>query len=833
MKSPGKPTARRALLLLALLAAFALHIHRDQKVDPELAAAFEVLDVGSDAVLPPPPPAPPVAAHPRQLRTEVVTGPGGAYEVARGELLVQLRPGADPDLAEEGLRAAGARWIRLGWSNSWRVGFDTDRSVAELAEDVRSTTPGVSLRPNAITRAASCGPGDLLSAQWEQPIIKGNDACRDSWDLPDVRIAILDTGVAYEDHDVYVQVPELEGVPIVHPYDFINNDSHANDDNGHGTHLAGLIASQDRLHGHAPTPELMPIKVLDQDRMGTEFALIEGLHWAADHGAQVVNLSLVFGPGYLPSGDLIAAVNAVLTNGGVVLGAAGNGGLEQVGYPAALPGVIAVASARLKDGDDLKYVDYSNQGFAVDLSGPGGDVTRDENDDGIPDGMLAQSIHPDDPAQIDYWVMAGTSQATAVVSGQAAWALANGVPAPEVQKVLTFGRIEFSGFDAGSHDKRAQSGDGAPKSDSFEDFFPEDERAELPELFVHTVLALKGTDEKRRPQAYAQVVDASGTPVKDVEVYATFRGDAYKEVHQKTNDEGWVKLEGDEVDYKQPNPAAFFFVTIESLRIEHVDGNEYGLEPGGFFPLSEATASLVGAAAEANPGQAVVFKLDPTLYDHDDDCSPFKCGEIDTSFTARSLGGGFAGSVVSMVFNKPWLQQMGGAGFAGSVVPVSFAYPMLFSWGSSEEGSYEVWDLDGSGFAGSVVSAIPWDGSFWSIGSGFAGSVVPMLTYDAMVWGTGYGSDSVLVPDETTDLWGSGFAGSVVSPSMTYSNWTWGSGFAGSVVSMGHWSSLVFGNGFAGSVVTNWWVTPSMSAASTSSTVVGSSLGTGAVQTGL
>lgn len=82
-------------------------------------------------------------------------------------------------------------------------------------------------------------------------------------------------------------------------------------------------------------------------------------------------------------------------------------------------------------------------------------------------------------------------------------------------------------------------------------------------------------------------------------------------------------------------------------------------------------------------------------------------------------------------------------------------------------------------------------------------------------------------------MWGSGFAGSVVSPSMSYSNWSWGSGFAGSVVSMGQWSSLVFGNGFAGSVVSNWWVTPTMSSASTSDALIGSSLGTGAVQTDL
>ena len=828
MTSPAPRSARRGLLLLALLAAFALHIHKEQKSDPELIAAFEVLDVGSDAVLPgvavvPRVEPPLVAGTPSQVQSELVSGPSGSYEVAAGELLVRLRAGADPDDIEAALVHAGAQWIRVGANDLWRVGFDRSRSVEQLAADVRDLTGDVTVRGNALVRAATCGAGDLVGLQWEQSIVEGNKECADSYDLPDVRVAILDTGVAYEDYEGYVQVSELAGVPVVDPWDFINNDAHANDDNGHGTHLAGLIAAQDRLRGHAPTPELMPIKVLDQDRVGTEWALVQGLYWAADHGAQVVNLSLVFGTGYLPGADLVGGIEAVLANGGVVVAAAGNAGLEQVGYPAALPGVIAVGAGRLKDGE-LKYVDYSNQGFAIDLAGPGGDVTRDENDDSIPDGMLAQTISPDDPSQVDYWVMAGTSQATAVVAGQAAWVLANGVPAPQVQKVLTFGRSDaLNGYGDGSNGDRQEFGDGAPSSAEFSAYFSEAARDALPELFVHVVQAVKGSGSKRKAQAWVQVIDATGTSVQDVEVYATFRGDDYKEVHAKTDSDGIVKLESGDHDYHQDDPAAFFMLTIDGLRVE-VNGEKYAIDPGGYYPLSEANANLIAGAIDANPGEGLLFHIDPSAQT---DCSPFNCNEIDDSWLARSLGGGFAGSVVSMTFNTKWFQTVGGAGFAGSVVSLSFAYPQYFSWGMSDTAAYEVWELDGSGFAGSVVSAIPWEGSFWSWGSGFAGSVVSMLSYDVGIWGTGYGSSDIVIPDETTDLWGSGFAGSVVSMSSYYSSWSWGSGFAGSVVSMGHWSSLMFGGGFAGSVVSRWSWTPTLFAAGSDEVLVAQSLGTG------
>ena len=805
MLSPQPRSLRRGLLLLALLAAFALHIHTEQKADPELIASFEVLNVGSDAVTPAPVlrpsrRTPPVVSSIPRVQPELVQGPSGSYEVAAGELLVRLRRGADEAAVQDALERAGARWIRRGAADLWRVGFEVGRPVEQLAADVRDLSGMVTVRGNALVRAASCGPGDLLSLQWERPMMAGNDACPDAWDLPDVRIAILDTGVAYEDHGPYVQVSELAGVPVVHPFDFINDDAHANDDNGHGTHLTGLIASRGRLRGAAPTPELMPIKVLDQDRVGTEWALVQGLYWAAQHGAQVVNLSLVFGPGYLPGSDLVGAVDAVLAGGGVIVAATGNAGLEQVGYPAALPGVIAVGAARLKDDDQLKYVDYSNTGYAVDLAGPGGDVTRDENDDGIPDGMLAQTIDPQDPAQVDYWVMAGTSQATAVVAGQAAWALAAGVPPQEVQKVLTFGRMEdISGYSSGSDGDREELGDGVATRDRFEAYFDEAARADLPELFAHTVMAVKGHDNKRRAQAWVQVIDATGAPVKDVRVYGTFSGDDDRQVHEKTDDEGMVRLESDEVDYHQDDPAAFFMLTLNALRIE-VDGEHYAIEPGGYYPLSEANAHLLAAAVDANPGEGLLIHLDPA---QQTDCAPFHCDDLDDSWLARSLGGGFAGSVVSMTFNTKWFQTVGGAGFAGSVVSVSFDSPKLFSWGSSTTASYEVWAMDGSGFAGSVVSAIPWERSLWSWGSGFAGSIVPMLSYDVGLWGTGYGSDSVVVPGPDADLWGSGFAGSVVSMSSQYSTWSWGSGFAGSVVSMGQWSSLMFGNGFAGSVVSS------------------------------
>ena len=129
-----------------------------------------------------------------------------------------------------------------------------------------------------------------------------------------------------------------------------------------------------------------------------------------------------------------------------LVAAAGNHASGQVTWPAASPLVVAVgATARPADGLYVYYrdlrmeweaADYSNLGAGVEVMAPGGSIHDDMDGDGYVDGILAESIHPDDPTQIGYWLMAGTSQASAVVSGLAVPAARSGVPVAEWRRRL-------------------------------------------------------------------------------------------------------------------------------------------------------------------------------------------------------------------------------------------------------------------------------------------------------------------------------------------------------------------------------------------------------------
>jgi subtilisin family serine protease len=173
-----------------------------------------------------------------------------------------------------------------------------------------------------------------------------------------VKIGVIDTGVELAHPDLYVNIKG--------GYNAINPAKSANDDNGHGTHVAGIIAAASNsigVVGVGPALDLYAIKVLAANGSGYLSDVIEGLEWAVANGMQVVNMSLGSSSNVQSFADAVAAAKAA---GLVMVAAAGNSG-GAVSYPAAYPEVIAVSAT---DANDV-LASFSSRGPEVDLAAPG------------------------------------------------------------------------------------------------------------------------------------------------------------------------------------------------------------------------------------------------------------------------------------------------------------------------------------------------------------------------------------------------------------------------------------------------------------------------------
>ena len=232
-----------------------------------------------------------------------------------------------------------------------------------------------------------------------------------------VVVAVIDTGVAYENFGTFTAAPDLVGRTFVSPYDGVANDGHANDENSHGTHVAGTIGQVTNngvgCAGVAYNCTIMPVRVLDAAGSGALTTIANGISWAANNGAKVANMSLGGGAGSTTLSNAVVAAN----NAGVSLCAAtGNTGRQGLQYPAAYSQCIAVGTTRF-DGRRPRYGTY---GTGIDVCAPGGDTSIDQNADGYADGILQQTFAPGAPTSFSYYFVQGTSMATPHVAAVAA-----------------------------------------------------------------------------------------------------------------------------------------------------------------------------------------------------------------------------------------------------------------------------------------------------------------------------------------------------------------------------------------------------------------------------
>ncbi|HEY9721886.1 MAG TPA: S8 family peptidase [Oscillatoriaceae cyanobacterium] len=318
------------------------------------------------------------------------------------ELLVAVKPGTRVVLdATTGPKPVG----EFDLNKHYQVvrvpaGMTRAQAIAELQKH----TNVLSVVPDRVYNAQLTPNDPSYGSEWGEKKINAQTAWDKHVDASGVTVAVLDTGVDYLH-------PELLGRVIKGP-DLADGTSDPMDHMGHGTHVAGIIGAAGNngigVAGVAWNCKILAIKVLGDDGNGTTDTVAQGIKYAADHGARVINMSLGTSDQTIDP-VLHEAMDYAHQHGCVICAASGNES-GPVGAPANDPNALAVSSTShfwLFEWCSL----YSNTGPKVEVAAPGG-------------GIL--STLPSEGSQLgrNYGTLSGTSMATPFVSGEAALIIA-------------------------------------------------------------------------------------------------------------------------------------------------------------------------------------------------------------------------------------------------------------------------------------------------------------------------------------------------------------------------------------------------------------------------
>ncbi len=284
-----------------------------------------------------------------------------------------------------------------------------DRSLLDKLRSSNLNADISAIEPNYVYHALVAPNDPQYSKQWHLRSIHIEQAWEENRGKG-ITVAIIDTGVS--------KVPDLAQTEFVKGYDFVNDKVNADDDNGHGTHVAGTVAQSTNnnygVAGIAYEAKIMPLKVLSGSGGGTISDIAEAIRFAADNGANIINMSLGGGG---ESQVMKDAIDYAHQKGLVIIAAAGNENAESASYPARYAHVIGVSALDAQG----ERAEFSNYGAGVNIAAPGG---------GHGSKIWQETIDPETNTPIISGLQ-GTSMAAPHVAGVAALIESVGVTAPD------------------------------------------------------------------------------------------------------------------------------------------------------------------------------------------------------------------------------------------------------------------------------------------------------------------------------------------------------------------------------------------------------------------
>ncbi len=358
---------------------------------------------------------------------------GGDY--VQDEVLVRFAP-----MAGDAQAAADACFV----NEQVQVAFALDAvgasllkinqgSVSEVVSQAENCPEILFAEPNYQLYALDTFPNDPnLSLQYGLTAIHAPQGWDTSTGSVAVVIAIIDTGVDLTHPDLAAK--------LVAGYDFVNNDAVPQDDNGHGTHVAGIAAALSNnatgVSGVSWGARIMPVKVLNAGAGGTFANAAAGIIWAADHGAHIINLSL---GGSSDSQVFHDAIDYAYNKGVMLIASSGNNGSGFILYPARYPNVMAVGATNSSN----VLAGFSNYGAELDVVAPGVNI-------------YSTGIN-------SYYYNSGTSMAAPFVTGLAS--ILRGIPGSGSPANLAWA-IKSTALDLGAAGRDNYYGDGLIQMDA-------------------------------------------------------------------------------------------------------------------------------------------------------------------------------------------------------------------------------------------------------------------------------------------------------------------------------------------------------------------------------